>query len=103
VTLQPFYLFLRWLALESDSDLRTSSSPSTDDIYQQAARHLSNSECEALVSFIDGKLAANHDAASLARLFEDGHLHFVWKAKEGPQTALSAIRDAAVVTLQARH
>ncbi|HXT06174.1 MAG TPA: hypothetical protein VN715_04465 [Roseiarcus sp.] len=99
----PFLLFLRWLALGAEQTAgQAQASVEQSDPYLQAAQHLTDGDKKSLLAFIDKQLSEEPSPRDLARLFEDGHLHFVWKKDDGPKMALRLIRDVVVSALDSQ-
>lgn len=94
---QPFYLLLRYMAL----DERTPTSDAQDlrnvrDEIARAMNNLDNAQKDELIHFVEQRLAQGVDDKALARVFDDGHTYRIWQTAEGPRQLLNLIREVAL-------
>jgi len=98
-TMPPFYLLLRYMAVDSDGPRvgapAVGAESDVRDKIAGAMRRLDKTQRLELIQFIDARLAAGADDAALARVFDDGHSHIVWRTAGGPRQRLELIRDVA--------
>lgn len=95
--IEPFYLFLSWLSVESE-DLQLHSSGRSDDVdlITVAMQHVDAHGRQSIITFIEKHLSSASNFTGLAQIFSNGHLYFKWETDDGPRKMLIQIRDAAL-------
>jgi hypothetical protein len=92
----PFYLLFWYMAADADvASADQLNGASLSDSIANAMRRLDGAQRLELVQFCDELLSSDADFETLARVFEDGHLHHVWRTSSGPRQYLALIRDIA--------
>ena len=66
-----------------------------EDEFRTILDNLPVTKRRELVAFIDKVMASGMGDAAVERLFDDGHLNFVWKARGAARQLLSQIRALA--------
>jgi len=98
-TMPPFYLLLRYMAVESDLSRhdkpRRADERDERDAISSAMRRLSGAQRIQLRQFLEQLLSSDADDKSLARVFDDGHTYIVWHTADGPRRRLELIRALA--------
>jgi hypothetical protein len=94
--MEPFYLFLRYMALDEHLPPSDASNlPSERDDIACAMNKLDKVQKDQLIHFVDQRLAEGADDETLARVFNDGHTYRIWRTAEGPRQLLNLIREVA--------